>query len=245
MKQQLYRYTAPGAKQIAPVNAEAERATHLLIAGTTGSGKSNALCGMIDHLVSVTTAATLNLVLIDPKMVELNKYRALPHTIGYANTAEMTYRTLSALSVMMEERYREMMNAGQNQYQGRRIVVVIDELADLMISPYKKQIKLELQHLLQLGRAAKITIWAATQAPNRGIIPADLVLNFTDRLALRCISPIESRQIIGVKGAEELPKYGKGIYLSPDTGLHTVTVPLATQTETVLKYYREHPPVAI
>ena len=211
-------------------------APHTLIAGTTGSGKSVVLNGIIREILLSHTDTTAELYMVDPKAVELWQY----HNIckGYTEEAEEVPYMLDEVIEIMENRFKAMRDRGENLWSGSHIFIVIDELADLMISPQNKVIELKLQKILQKGRAARITIIAATQAPNRQIIPANLVLNFTNRLALRFVSAIESRQIVNQSGAELLPKYGKGIYLSPD-GTKPVTIPLTPSNKDIIGTWEE------
>lgn len=187
-------------------------ASHVLIGGTTGSGKSVFIDEYIFSLLGRFTPEQLKLVLIDPKRVSLYKYKNLPHTISYETENGRIISELDAMINEMERRYTLMQRAGAVEYSGSFIVIVIDELADLMVT-CKNDIMPRLQRIAQLGRAARIKLLAATQAPNRKVIPAELVVNFTGRVALRCLSPIESKQIINKAGAEKLPQYGKSIYL--------------------------------
>lgn len=192
--------------------------SHILIGGTNGSGKSVLINNIMYNLISkrayfANDPESVSFVLIDPKRVELYKYIELPHTIGYACENDQIIEYLKRVVVTMERRYEKMREKGITLYDGCYIVVVIDELADLMTT-CKKEVMPLLQRIAQLGRAAKIKLIAATQAPNRKVIPAELILNFTGRVALRCLSPIESRQILNLTGAELLPRYGQCLYLN-------------------------------
>ena len=135
---------------------------------------------------------------------------------------------LEEIYTEMMERYEEMDAKHLRKYDGKDLYIIIDELADLMTGEYSRRIKTGLQRLLQKGRAAKIHIIAATQAPSRKVIPAEIVLNFTDRIALRCLSSIESRQIINVSGAEKIKGYGKAMYLSPSAGITWLSIPFVS-----------------
>lgn len=187
-------------------------ASHVLIGGTTGSGKSVFIDEYIYSALGRFTPEQLNLVLIDPKRVSLFKYKNLPHAIAYETENDRIIAALDNVIKEMEKRYNYMQSTGAVKYSGAYIVVVIDELADLMVT-CKNAIMPRLQRIAQLGRAARIKLLAATQAPNRKVIPAELAVNFTGRVALRCLSAIESKQIIGKAGAENLPQHGKAIYL--------------------------------
>ena len=192
---------------------EITEAPHTLIAGTTGSGKTTFMRSALQALLAEHSPASAKLVLIDPKQTELYSLRQLPHVIRYADTAPSALDTLRECEGMMMQRFAYMREQGQTVFCGYDLYIIIDELADLMLSAQAREIKNSMQKILQLGRAAKVHIIAGTQCPNRKTIPAELVCNFTNRLGLRCLSAIESRQIIGVKGCETLPEHGEGIYI--------------------------------
>lgn len=187
--------------------------SHILVAGTTGSGKSVFINSFIYSLLAFCAPVSGNgakFVLIDPKRVELSKYKKLPHTIRYACDNEDIIDALYECIELMEQRYIDMEEAGIVKSNETPIYIVIDELADLMTT-CKKDIMPLLQRIAQLGRAANVRLLCATQAPNRKIIPAELTTNFNTRIGLHCFSPIESKQIIGTNGAETLPQYGQAI----------------------------------
>lgn len=201
------------------------RAPHTLIGGTTGSGKSvllNAIMYEYLHNYGVDN----RIILIDPKRVELSVYKDLPHTYAYTSDPERACRLLDDVIETIDRRYSAMEQAHTRHCADGHIHIIIDELADMMISQCSRNFKLRLQKILQIGRACNVHVIAATQAPNRQIIPANLVLNFTNRVALRCLSAIESRQIVNIGGAETLPRYGQGLYLSPGRGVTLVTIPM-------------------
>jgi len=189
-----------------------ESGGHTLIAGTTGSGKSVMLNGII---TTALIQGDKHLFLIDPKKVEFCEYRGIGAVKGYADTSAQALELLGLVERYMDSRYSEMQMQGRKQSDRAKILVVIDELADLLISEQGRAIKTKIQRLAQLGRAARITIIVATQCPNRRIIPAEIVLNFTQRIGLRCLTAIESRQIINVKGCESLEMYGRCLFLRP------------------------------
>lgn len=188
---------------------------HILIAGTTGSGKSVLINEIIYGLLA-HSSPDYTMMLIDPKKVELNMYRNTYHCISYADTDISAVRDLTIALQMIEIRLKQMQTQGIKTYQGGYIFIIIDELADLLLSPYGALIKKLLQKILQIGRATKTFVISATQIPARKILDAGLMLNFGIRIALRCNDKIESRQIIGTDDACRLPKYGviivKGLY---------------------------------
>ena len=201
------------------------KSTHLLIAGTTGSGKSVVLNGIMHTALTLLSPDDAEFILVDPKIVELSPYKNLPHVREYLTEDEEVADMLESVYDEMMERYKDMDDKGIRKYDGKDLYIIIDELADLMTKGYAKRIKTGLQLLLQKARAARIHVIAATQAPNRKIIPAEVILNFTDRIALRCLSSIESRQILTVSGAEKIKGYGKAMYLSPSAGITWINIP--------------------
>ena len=188
---------------------------HLLIAGSTGSGKSVLLNSLIyTALYKPPTVAAF--ILIDPKRVELVEFARLPHCIRYASEPDEITATLAEAVTIMESRYKRMQAARQKQTTERDIYIIIDEFADLMTTQ-KRQTLAPLQRLAQLGRAAGLHLIAATQRPTRDIINGQIKVNLDSRLALRCPTAQDSRNIINTKGAETLPRYGFGYYLTPET----------------------------
>lgn len=216
----------PGFASI--VNSE-----HVLIAGTTGSGKSVLLNDIIYHILCnkkpIKSADGCAFVLIDPKRVELSLYKHVPHCLGYESEVPEIIRLLDGCIKRMEDRYKYMEENGLKVYPYESIFIIIDELADLMVVS-QREIMPRLQRLAQLGRAAKMFLICATQAPNRTVIPANLTLNFGRRIALHCISAIESKQVINAKGAELLPRYGECLEMSAD-GIKHKLIPMTPETE--------------
>ena len=185
---------------------------HVLIAGTTGAGKS-VLINSIMYNALYSAPSAVKFILIDPKRTELYPFRNLPHTLAYYDTPEGAVNGLSAALRTIDERMLSARKQGQRSYSGPAIYIVIDELGDLAYSD-KRSVKL-LSQIAMIGRAANVHILAATQCPNRRTLPAEIVANCPARIGLRCRDSIESRQIIGTTGAEDLPQYGQGIYISP------------------------------
>lgn len=190
---------------------------HLLIAGATGSGKSVLLHGLVYHLLGA--AGNPQLVLIDPKRVELIDYAGQPQTVRHVTEPDDIIRTLSWCCELMDSRYTEMMYRAdartRKQYGTPLIYIIIDELADLMTTS-KRQVTPLLARLTQLGRAADMHVIAATQRPTRDLINGQIVVNIDARVALKCPTAQDSRNIIGISGAELLPRHGQLIYRSPD-----------------------------
>ena len=191
--------------------------THLLVAGATGSGKSVLCNGLITTLLyrlPLDVEGGCHLILIDPKGNELNQYKNLPHTIGYAVEQDDILRLLQYASDLMRRRYKIMSEQGKKIYSGSRVVILIEELADLMTTNRRAYQPL-IQHICQMGRAANMMVIAQTQCPIVKVIPTEIKCNFTGIVALRTRNAQDSRNIIGEKGAEDLPEYGQCLYYCP------------------------------
>lgn len=213
VKQYVLPPSAPYVERYADI---LENATHLLIGGTTGSGKSVLLNGLMHTALALYGPGDMSFILIDPKIVELSPYKRLPHVLRYESDPQEILSLLRQVYGFMMDRYEQMERTGDKKYKGTKIVIVIDELADLLMSEYGRDIKKELVKLLQKGRAASIMLILATQSPSRKILSAELVLNIPNRIALYCDNAIESKQILGVKGAEELGyRDGSCLYKEP------------------------------
>ena len=202
---------------------------HILIAGSTGSGKS-VLVNSFIYSMLYKSPEKLELILIDPKRVELVKYRKLPQCRKYATENRDIIAALSHAIDTMEKRYKQMQRHGTVKYDGSEIWIIIDELADLMTT-CKKQVTPLLCRLTQLGRAANIHVLAATQRPTREIITGQIKVNLDCRIALRCPARQDSVNIIGRGGAELLPRYGNGYYMVP-AGITLEEIPY-TEPETI------------
>ncbi len=186
---------------------------HTLIAGTTGSGKSCVINGIIYTAMTCRTPATCRFVLIDPKHTELVAYKNLPHTWAYCNEPNDARGYLKSLITEMQGRYKRAEKKGLRKSDEFDVYVIIDELSDLVLAD--REIVDLLGKIARVGRAANIHLIAATQCPNRKTLSAEFSANCPARLALRCRDNIESRQIIGNSSAVDLPMYGQAFYISP------------------------------
>lgn len=202
---------------------------HLMIGGTTGSGKSVLIDDLVYHLIANNSPEKVHFVWIDPKRVSLVKYKNLPHTSRYACDIPDILKALDDVIATMMDTYDFMQTRGLEKFNGTKLVVVIDELADLMTT-CRADVMPKLQRIAQLGRASNIMLICATQSPSRKVIPAELVLNFDGRVALRCVSAIESRQILNRKGAELLPRYGKALTFV-DGKYYEASIPMIPRRE--------------
>lgn len=189
--------------------------THLLIGGASGSGKSVILNGIIYNLIFRSPNKN-KLILIDPKKVELIDYKDLPHTEIYADNNTEIIKALNDTVFKMEQIYKYMQGKRLKKYDGVHRYIIIDEFADLMTTAKKDCLPL-LCRIAQLGRAANIHLFIATQRPTRDIINGQIKVNIDSRIALKCPTMQDSRNIIEMSGAENLPRYGYCIFLDPDT----------------------------
>ena len=214
---------------------------HLLIAGATGSGKSVVINGLV-YAALHDSPARVELILIDPKRVELVDYKTLPHTIKYASEPGNMVQALEKAMEITESRYKAMQRDRVKKYNGGAVYVIIDELADLMTTN-RRQVQPLLQRLCQIGRAANVHVIAATQCPLSSVIPTPIKVNFDARVALRTRSAQDSRNILGVKGCELLPRYGQGYYMTPD-GLTLYNIPMQDPADIahIVKYWHRARP---
>lgn len=194
------------------------QAPHLLIAGTTGSGKSELIRKLIETALYRAPSAISGcamFILIDLKRVELQEFKDLPHCLRYADTADKAVEALRIALKQTESRFSAMQRKKQTLYDGADLYIIIDEFADLMTTRKKEVVPL-IQRIAQIGRAAKVHIILATQTPIAKILPTEIKCNFDYRFGLRTRSAQDSRNILGVNGCENLPKYGEFYYYSPN-----------------------------
>jgi len=197
--------------------------SHLLIAGSTGSGKS-VLVNSLIYTALYKSPNRCQFILIDPKRVELIDYKPLPHTISYSSEISDILKALQYSIDVMEKRYKQMQRQRIKKSNAANIYIIIDEYADLIIQA-KKQVEPYIIRLSQLGRAANIHLILATQRPTRDVITGAIKVNLDSRVALRCSTAQDSRNILDVKGAETLPRYGYAYYRTPE-GLKLVSIPI-------------------
>lgn len=196
-------YRTPSGRVYTPFLRLSER-PHLLIAGATGSGKSVALNGIIHSLLLTQSPFKCQFVLIDPKKVELVQYMDIPHTVRYASEQPDIIRSLRWATEETDRRFTCMQRDRIKEYDGPHLYVIIDELADLMVSMKKETLPF-LQRLAQVGRAARVHVIACTQNVLAVTIPTTLKCNFSTVLGLRTCNKQQSRFLIADTGCEMLP----------------------------------------
>ena len=256
-----------------PIVADLAPMPHLLIAGTTGSGKSVGLNAMILSLLYRMTPDELRLIMIDPKMLELSIYDDIPHLLSPVVTEpsksiralkwaveqmEDRYRMMASISVRNLANYNEKVRAARAKGKplGRKvqtgydpethqpiyeeeqldyqilpqIVVVVDELADLMMTA-GKEVEFLIQRLAQKARAAGIHLILATQRPSVDVITGVIKANLPTRISFFVTSKIDSRTILGEQGAEQLLGKGDMLYMAGGKGLTRVHGPFVSDEE--------------
>ena len=208
-----------------PIFSNIEKMPHLLIAGSTGSGKSVAIHTLILSLLFKNAPDTLRLLLIDPKRVELSIYEHIPHLVAPVITeAKKTVGAFRWAIKEMERRYEVLLRAGVRDIKSFNkqsdeplpyIVIVVDELADLMAS-YGREIEGSIVRLAQMARATGIHLILSTQRPSVEVITGLIKANITARIALQVASQIDSRTILDLAGAEKLLGGGDLLFISSD-----------------------------
>ena len=211
-----------------PVVADLTKMPHLLVAGATGSGKSVALNSMISSLLFNAAPSDLKMVMIDPKILELSTYEGAPHLLTPVITQpkEASW-VLQKLVEEMQKRYRILAEKGVRNIDGYNkiveaadalpyIVVIIDELADLMMTA-QREVEDSIARLAQMARAAGIHLIVATQRPSVDVLTGVIKANFPARISFKVSSKIDSRTILDANGAENLLDKGDMLFLPPGT----------------------------
>ncbi len=223
-----------------PVVGDLASMPHLLIAGTTGSGKSVCINTIILSLLYKHSPDKCKFILIDPKMLELSTYEGIPHLLCPVITeAKKAASVLGWVVKEMENRYRLMTKEGVrniDSYNSKHtlampyIVVVVDEMSDLMLVA-GKEIENYIQKLSQMARAAGIHIIMATQRPSVDVITGTIKANFPTRISFQVTSKIDSRTILGEQGAEQLLGKGDMLYMSSANRIVRIHAPFVSDNE--------------
>jgi DNA segregation ATPase FtsK/SpoIIIE, S-DNA-T family len=223
-----------------PIIGDLTSMPHLLIAGTTGSGKSVCINTIILSLLYRHTPEKCKFILIDPKMLELSTYEGIPHLLCPVITeAKKAASVLGWVVKEMESRYRLMTKEGVRNIDGYNakhklsmpyIVVVVDEMSDLMLVA-GKEIENYIQKLSQMARAAGIHIIMATQRPSVDVITGTIKANFPTRISFQVTSKIDSRTILGEQGAEQLLGKGDMLFMSAANKMIRIHAPFVSDNE--------------
>ena len=223
-----------------PIIGDLSSMPHLLIAGTTGSGKSVCINTIILSLLYRHTPDKCKFILIDPKMLELSTYEGIPHLLCPVITeAKKAASVLGWVVKEMESRYRLMTKEGVRNIDGYNskhklpmpyIVVMVDEMSDLMLVA-GKEIENYIQKLSQMARAAGIHIIMATQRPSVDVITGTIKANFPTRISFQVTSKIDSRTILGEQGAEQLLGKGDMLYMSSANRIVRIHAPFVSDNE--------------
>ena len=223
-----------------PLIGDLSTMPHLLIAGTTGSGKSVCINTIILSLLYRHSPDKCKFILIDPKMLELSTYEGLPHLLCPVITeAKKAASVLGWVVKEMESRYRLMTKENVRNIDGYNakhklpmpyIVVVVDEMSDLMLVA-GKEIENYIQKLSQMARAAGIHIIMATQRPSVDVITGTIKANFPTRISFQVTSKIDSRTILGEQGAEQLLGKGDMLYMSSANRIVRIHAPFVSENE--------------
>ena len=224
----------------APIIGDLASMPHLLIAGTTGSGKSVCINTIILSLLYRHTPEKCKFILIDPKMLELSTYEGIPHLLCPVITeAKKAASVLGWVVKEMESRYRLMTREGVRNIDGYNskhklpmpfIVVIVDEMSDLMLVA-GKEIENYIQKLSQMARAAGIHIIMATQRPSVDVITGTIKANFPTRISFQVTSKIDSRTILGEQGAEQLLGKGDMLFMTSANRMIRIHAPYVSENE--------------
>jgi S-DNA-T family DNA segregation ATPase FtsK/SpoIIIE len=223
-----------------PIIGDLTSMPHLLIAGTTGSGKSVCINTIIVSLLYRLSPDLCKFILIDPKMLELSAYEGIPHLLSPVITDSKKAASALGWTVReMNNRYKLMSKDGVRNIDGYNakhklkmpyIVVVVDEMSDLMLVA-GKEIENYIQKLSQMARAAGIHIIMATQRPSVDVITGTIKANFPTRISFRVSSKIDSRTILGEQGAEQLLGNGDMLFMSSANRIVRIHGPYVSEKE--------------
>jgi len=216
-----------------PFVIDLAKTPHLLVAGATGSGKSVSLNCMIISILYKATPREVKLLMIDPKFLELSPYNEIPHLVSPVITTPKDARdALKKMVIEMERRYRVIAEKGVRNIEGYNalvseeerlpyIVVIIDELADLMLTG-AQEVEDSITRLAHMARASGIHLIIATQRPSVDVITGVIKANFPSRIAFQVSSRIDSRTILDTQGAEQLLGQGDMLFMMPGIKLKRV-----------------------
>jgi len=210
-----------------PIFTDIDKMPHMLIAGSTGSGKSIMIHSLLISLLYKNSPATLRLILIDPKRVELSIYNNLPHLVSPVITESKKALAVFRWAIEeMERRYELLLQAGSRDIQSYNkkypeeplpyILIVVDELADLMFS-YGRDVEGSVVRLAQMARATGLHLILSTQRPSVEVVTGLIKANITCRVALQLPSQVDSRTVLDSAGAEKLLGGGDMLFVSSES----------------------------
>jgi len=225
-----------------PVVADLAKMPHLLVAGSTGAGKSVSMNSMVMSVLYKASPAEVKMLMIDPKLLELSTYDDIPHLISPVITnPKKASEALKKMVFEMERRYRLLAEKGARNIEGFNsqsleedklpyIVIFIDELADLMFVS-SNEVEDAITRLAQMARAAGIHLIIATQRPSVDVITGLIKANFPARISFQVFSKIDSRTILDTQGAEQLLGKGDMLLMLPGSRIMRVHGALTTEEE--------------
>lgn len=205
---------------------------HLLIAGTTGSGKSVAIAAMAVAIMLSNTPDTVRMVMLDPKMVELTRFNGIPHLLGPVETdteriigvlkwctleMDRRYKILEEEAVRNIDNYNAKFGSHRHSDYMPHMIIMIDEIGDLMMNA-PEETERAITRLAQMARAVGMHLVIATQRPSVDVITGLIKANFPGRIAFAVASGVDSRVILDATGAEQLMGRGDMLYQAPDAG---------------------------
>ena len=222
-----------------PIISDLARMPHLLVAGTTGSGKSIFVNTIICSILFKSTPEDVRILMIDPKRIELSLYEGIPHLLHpvvvepkkaaialrwaveemerrYKSIAEKGTRNIVQYNKKLEEEAADNIDHGEGHQKMPYIVIIIDELADLMMVA-ARDVESYIARLAQMARAAGMHLLVATQRPSVDIITGLIKANFPSRISFQVSSKVDSRTILDVMGAEKLLGMGDMLFMPPGT----------------------------
>jgi S-DNA-T family DNA segregation ATPase FtsK/SpoIIIE len=238
-----------------PVVADLAKMPHLLIAGATGAGKSVCLNVLITSLLYRHSPDSLRFILVDPKILELSVYSNIPYLARPVVNKSRMAETVLAIAVQeMDERYKKLakqsvrsiddFNAkAEPEERLPYLVIIVDELADMMMSSNSAKVELLITRLAQMARAVGIHLILATQRPSVDVITGLIKANFSSRVAFQVASKVDSRTILDANGAEKLLGNGDMLFLYPGAPepqrIHGAWIS-SQETERIVDFLREH-----
>lgn len=244
-------YSLPAGLVYRPYLIDLVENNHCVIAGSTGSGKSvlenniiySLLCTHYPGKPTNSENKGCKFVFIDPKKVELDIYKNLPHTLYYADNMPDIEQILIELRSIIDNRLETMKKNHLKQSNAAKIYVFIDELVDIMLSSRARFIVDQIKDIISISRACNVFFIFLTQAPNRKIIKPEIILNCNCRIALFCNNAIESRQIIGDDSAAGLPLHGRGI-VQQNINRYYIDIPLISDDKinNIVRFWEQQKP---